>query len=426
MMKLIFKYIYILLLLQTTACVLYAQTNNDDLLGRASRAAQGGKYAEAKEIVMQVLTTDSLRTDALVMLANLNFWEGNNEIALQWIEKANEQKPRDDEFYSTYMNILLANKKFNELIAITDKAVIDIYRDELNLLQKRMIAYNQLANYEQAYESYKRTNDKATKQNPAIQALLAETLEQLQKSSINASYSIDMFNNASAQHLASVGYNYKPNKNTYGISINYANRFGMSDFQIETTNYLYVTDRQYIYANFGHGTNYKLFPQYRIGLEYYFPISKLIESSLGGRYLHYYNADNDPLNTIKRDVFIATGHLGAYIGEGWLAVRPFWVIKKDMQSLSLSLKYRKYGKSVGDFLGAELLVGNSPDDMYSISQSGFNELTSYKLRFEKSWRLNPSSDLIFAPAYGYEQYVLGTSKAFRSRFVIDIAYRLKF
>lgn len=425
-MRLIFKFIYILFLLQATAIVVHAQTNNDDLLAKASRAAQNGKYTEAKEIVMQVLATDSLRTDALVMIANLNFWEGNNEIALQWIEKANEQKPRDDEFYSSYMNILLVNKKYVELIATADKAVTDIYRDELNLLQKRMIAYNQLGNYEQAYESYKNTNNKTTQQHPAIQALLVETVEHLHKSSINASYSIDMFSNASAQHLASVGYNYKPNKNTYGISVNYANRFNMSDVQIETTNYLYVSDRQYIYANFGHGINYKLFPQYRIGLEYYFPISKLIESSVGGRYLHYFNEDNDPFNTIKKDVFIVTGHLGVYVGEGWLAVRPFWVIKKDMQSLSMSLKYRKYGKSIGDFWGIELLAGNSPDDMYSISQSGFNELTSYKIRLEKSWRLSPSSDLIIAPAYGYEQNAVGQTTAFRSRFVFDIAYRFKF
>ena len=422
-----FKYIVAFMFLLFTSA-LPAQVDNDALLARASRAAQSANYAEAQTIVLQVLAVDSVRTDALVMMANLNFWSGENEKALLWIEKANIQQPRDDDFYSSYMNILIANKKFSELLLIAERAKNDVYRDALNLLQKRMIAYNELGKYEQTYEAYKSTDDKEVKQQPAIQGLVAIALEQLQKSALTIGYSIDMFSkNAGPQHLASVGYSYKPNRNTYGVGVNYANRFGLNDLQVETTNYLYVADRHYIYANFGMGLNYTLFPQHRIGLEYYFPISAKLESSVGGRYLHYYNVDNDPHNTEKRDVFIVTGHLGGYIGEGWLAFRPFWVIKKDMQSLSMSLKYRKYGKTVRDFWGVELLAGNSPDDMYSTTtESGFNELSSYKIRIEKSWRLNQSSDLLLAAAYGYEQFVVPGGSEFRSRLAIDVSYRIKF
>lgn len=415
------KHISYILLLLTFTLSAVSQQNNDSILAQASKLAQAKNYAQAKEMVLRVVDNDSMRTDAVVMVANLDFWSGNNEGALTWIEKAKNKNAKDEDFYTAYMNILLVNKKYAELLLVTESAKTDGYKNEVNLLQKKMLAHQQLgkSNMEKVYESYKEIKDNSVKQNPAIQSILSETLKEIQKNTITANYSIDMFSNRSAQHLASIGTNTKSKINSFGLNINYANRFNQSDLQIETTNYLHINKLNYIYFNYGYGVNNNLFPKHRFGLEYYFPIAEKIETSLGGRYMNY-------INVIDNEVYIVTGHLGTYIGDGWIGLRPFWVIKKNMQSLSFSLKYRKYGESTRKYWGAELMVGNSPDDMYSISQSGFNDLTSYKIRLEKSWMLGPNSDLVFAPAYGYEEYALGPTTKFRSRFVLDFIYRFNF
>lgn len=411
-----FKFLILFCLFHTVVMVSTAQVNNDSLLSSASLLAKNGDYNKAKDIVYAVVRNDSTRSDALVMLANLNFWTGENKSALYWIDKASSMKATDSDFYTSYLNILLANKKYTQLLEVADKSVADGYSDQLNLMQKSLIALQQLGNYTKALELYNSITDESIKLHPSVLAIIDKMNDQIHKKSLVINYSIDVFSNANPQHLAGIAYAYKPKRNSYGFGVNYANRFSQSDVQVETTNYLYLSDSRYVYTNYGFGINSTLFPRHRAGLEYYFPVTDKLESSLGGRYLTYSSISDNK-------VYILTGHLGGYIGKGWMALRPFWVIKDDLQSLTVSLKYRKYGKRSRDFSGIELLVGNSPDDMYSISQSGFNNLKSYKIRFERSWRIDSKSDLIIAPAYSYEQFARGLLIDFRSRFGMEFSYR---
>jgi YaiO family outer membrane protein len=415
MNKIIYCIVTFLMLLPIQIFV-NAQVNNDSLLSVASAMAANKKYDEAKLLVHKVVATDSSRSDALVLLANLNFWTGANDSALHWIEKANHLQANDDDFYTTFLNVLLVNKQYDRLLQIAVYAASDGYSDKFNWLQKQLIAYDHLMNYSKALQLYNAFTDESIKYHPAILAIVDRIADKFRSRSMLLTYSIDVFSNTNPQHLVGLGYNFHRQKNTYGLALNYANRFSKSDFQLETTNYLYLSDNRYVYANYGFGFNQSLFPRHRAGLEYYFPIKKILESSLGVRYLFYSGVTNS-------SVYIFTGHLGSYIGKGWLAFRPFWVINNDLQSLTLSLKYRKYGNRLRDFWGVELLAGNSPDDMYSISQSGFNSLRSYKIRFEKSWRINSYSDFIIAPAYSYEQVANGQHLNFRSRVELEFAYR---
>lgn len=398
---------------------IYAQQNNDSLLSVVAGLAQEGDYVQANEIALRVMQSDSTRTDALVVIANLNFWMSKNDSALIWIQKADSLKATDDDFYSSYLNILLVNKDYEQLLKIAQRAHADNYSNAVNLLQKQLVAYQGLLKYKEAIELYDAHEDENAKEDHAVKALIEEILLKFQNNLISINYSIDMFSNRDPQHLLSFDFSYKPKINTHGFTINYASRFGLADLQVETTNYIYLASRHYMYLNYGLGVNAVLFPRHRIGLEYYFPISKFIEASLGSRFLSY-------SNTISEKVYILTGHLGGYVGDGWIGLRPFWVIKKDIQAFSVSLKYKHYGKSKFDYWGAELLVGNSPDDMYSITQSGFNDLQSYRARFEKSWMIDKTSSLFFAPSFGIEQYVQGVDALYRSRFTFDFGYRYKF
>lgn len=410
------RIVLLMLLLLPVDLSAQVKVNNDSLLSYASSLARNGNYTEARDMVLAVARNDSSRTDALLMLANLNLWMGDAKTALTWIEKAAGRNASGPEFYSGYFNILVANAMYSELLTQIDKAIANGYTDELNLIQKKMLAHQELGNYSEAMALYYGITNERIKQHPSVVTQVDKMLDMLDKKSWILHYNFDLFSNTNPQHFVSVGYLRKPTRNSFGINLNYANRFSLSDFQLDATAYLYVAKSRYFYVNYGVGINNSLFPRHRSGVEYYFPLSTKTEASLGGRYMTY-------TSIVTSNVYILTGHLGRYIGKGWIAARPFWVINDQLQSFSLSMKYRHYGARLRDFWGLELVVGNSPDDMYSISQNGFNNLKSYKLRFEKSWRIDSNSDLVFAPAYSYEQFAKASIVDFRSRFGVEFNYR---
>jgi len=170
-----------------------------------------------------------------------------------------------------------------------------------------------------------------------------------------------------------------------------------------------------MYLNYGFAFGNLLFPRHRLGFEYYVPLTHKTEVSLGGRYMNYPNSG----------VLILTGHMGRYIGKSWLSLRPFYVFttQSNKQSISLIGNYRLYSKNELDFWGLELGFGNSPDDRYSISQTGgFNQLTAYKIKIEKSLRLSQVSDLRIGIGYAREEFF---TNQFRNRYTVEMGYKLR-
>jgi YaiO family outer membrane protein len=84
-----------------------------------------------------------------------------------------------------------------------------------------------------------------------------------------------------------------------------------------------------------------------------------------------------------------------------------------------------YKRQELDYWGIELGFGNSPDDIYSTSQNGFNQLKAYKVKVEKNLMISRISDLHLALGYSREEY--GTSSTqFRNRFTAELGYKIRF
>lgn len=235
------------------------------------------------------------------------------------------------------------------------------------------------------------------------------------KNVISAYYTIDLFDKIfSPQHLASLGYSFPVYDNTLGFRINYANRFGLNDFQLETDFYLKFKNKQYLYLNYGYAFNASLFPEHRIGIEYYFPVTPKTDASIGGRFLKY----------TFSDVYIATGHIGHYFGNSHLSLRPYYVLKMPNAESSISLlaNYKIFERNELNYWGIELGYGNSPDDSYSTSPAQFSQLSNYKIRLEKNLMINRTSDLHFVVGYSYEEYLLNM---FRNRFIFELGYKIR-
>ncbi|MFT3754300.1 MAG: YaiO family outer membrane beta-barrel protein [Paludibacter sp.] len=412
------KYPLLVIFLLTTLAVTKAQINIDSIFNRAIDLAKNQNYALAINNAQQALKYDAKRGDIMVFIANVYSWQTKNDSALLYIKEAQKINYRQDDFYEAWTNILLRSDKYSDLLATCNEALSNNYSNTEDIIRKKMIAYDALKRYDSGIGLIEQAENKKYLDSKPISELYTSMLLKRNTNVISAYYTLDMFDSGFApQHLASLGYSFAVDEHNLGFRLNYANRFGFNDVQLETDFYLKLRNKHYIYLNYGYAFNATLFPLHRFGAEYYFPLPDKFEASIGGRYLDYTNSN----------VFIATGHLGKYIAKSWIAIRPFYVYKTpaNNQSISMIANYRIFDKSELDYWGIELGFGNSPDDIYSTSQSGFNQLTAYKVKIEKNLMLSRTSDLHLALGYSREEY--GTlSTQFRNRFTTELGYKIRF
>lgn len=416
------KRIFLLSLFFCILCteLVNAQTNVDSLLNAAIQKAHQGKYEESINDANRALQTDSSRADIYVFTANVYSWSHKNDSALIFIEKAKDMKYLNDDFYSSYLNILLRSNNYQTLAKVGEEAEKNGYSNTKDLLAKQLIAYRETGEYEKGIKLAEQDKYKQFLANDTIDQLYTALLLDKRINRISVSYSLDMFDNVDPHHLVTIGYSRKISTyNTFAADIYYANRFSKNDFLIELNDYWTIYKKNYLQLGFGYASNANLFPRYRTGIEYFFMPADKWEASLGGRYMNYPNAAN-------KDVFIFTCSIGNYFGNNWLSIRPFYVLQNDLQSLSVVLKYRLYGKSPMNYWGIEAGVGNSPDDILTTSQSSFNELMSYHIKVEKNFKVNRISDFNIRLGYMYEQINQNATKQYRNRYMVEAGYKYRF
>lgn len=410
---------FVLLLFLSVSTTALSQANVDSVFNMAIENARAGKFDIALQKATKAYNADTCRADIVLYLANIYSWSDKKDSAFIFIRKAKEMNYINDDYYDSYLNILIRFKKYGNVIETCDEAEKAAYKNKLNLLTKRLVAYNELDDFNAGLTLINDTLNKEFLRDEAVDALHTELLLKQRFRTFTANYTLDLFDAIAPQHLASIGLAFEENKNSLGVNLNYASRFAKTDVQIESTAYWVFPTENYWYLNYGYAFNASLFPRHRIGLEYYFKLHPKWEASLGGRYLFYPYA-------VNRNIVILTGHVGTYFSKSWVALRPFFVANQKMKSLSVSLKYRLYGNSTQDFWGAEFGFGNSPDDMASTSQSSFNELMSFRYKLEKSFKINRISSVFVGMSYIYEQIYQGAEVKNRNRYSFDVGYKYRF
>ncbi|MFA5045639.1 MAG: YaiO family outer membrane beta-barrel protein [Paludibacter sp.] len=391
-----------------------AQINTDSIFSEAIVCSKNQQYVQAVETAKKALQTDHIRGDIMVFIANVYSWQEMNDSALIYIRNAQKVNYQQADFFESWTNILLRSHQYNALLQSCTEAEKYNYSPE-DILKKRLIAYTELATYNDGIILAELPENKKYIISEPIKSLYSNLLIKRNTNIISANYNLDFFDSGLPQHLGSLGYSFRIGKQTLGLRTNYANRFNRNDVQLETDLYFQLNHKQYVYFNYGYAFANSLFPQHRVGFEYYIPLKFISEISVGGRYMIYPTSQ----------VLILTGHLEKYIGKNWLALRPFYVITAhtNTQSFSLIGNYRFYNNNGLNYWGLELSWGNSPDDRYSISQNGgFSQLTAYKLKVEKSLMLNRISDLRIGMGYAREEFF---TNQFRNRYTIELGYKLR-
>lgn len=398
---------------------LQAQQNVDSIFNKAIALSRNNEFNKAILEANKALQADNKRADIYVFTANVLSWKNNNDSAMLLLNNARKLNYLNDEFYDAALNILMRAEKNDSLLKVCDEAEKQGYKDSKNLILKRLIAFENKKDYEKIITVLAKDENTKYLDDKAIADILNRAKEKNSYQIIAVDYTMDIFQKTPVHHYFATSYTTKVKSLSTTVGLNYANRYGKNDVQVEYTGYKTLASKNYWYLNYGYAFGNLLFPKHRAGLEYYFKLNPHWDASLGGRYLNY------PLATDK-NIWILTGNIGAYIKNSWVTLRPFYVIKDSNKSLSFSTKYRLYDENPSNFWGVEFGFGNSPDDSYTMSQGEFNQLMSYRIKMEKNTLLSDKSQLFLAAGLVFEEFYVNNIIEKRNRFIIDLGYRFKF
>lgn len=392
---------------------LFAQTNTDSLFMVAIEQSRAEDYNSAIVNAKKVLEIHPDRADVAVFIANVYAWDRNYNLAKFYINTAYDLKPRSEILYDSWLNIVLWNAEYEQVLRTADIAEENKYPNRYNVLLKRLIAYKYLNQFDAAADLFKDGKNKDLIDSTHIKSLARELILKSKKHTATFYYSIDFFNNndPKPQHLAYIDYSFRIKKNTLVFRLNYANRFNENGLQLEADYYQLLKKSKYLYFNYGASIYNDLFPKHRAGAEFYFPLKRNFEASVGARYLNFPDIN----------VYTLTGHISKYVSYYWIAFRPYFSYQKNSNSISLVANARRYGKTTLSYWGIELGYGNSPDERYILDPSGdYFNLDSYRIKLEKNIMIGKADDLKVSFGFAYEETV---KDQFRPRYTIEIIYK---
>jgi YaiO family outer membrane protein len=395
-----------------------AQINTDSIYNMAITYSNNQQYNLAINEAKKALNYHTDRGKILVFIAKVYSWDNKNDSALVYIELAKKSGYHHDDFYAVKADILLLDHQYKRLLMCCDEAENENYSNKEDIFRKRLVAYTELENYDNAIKLIEEPQNKRYLGLTKINDLYSYLLFKRNVNIISADYSLNVFDNSYIpQHVASLAYSLKSGDNKYGIGANYINKFGLNYFQLETADYLKLRNEQYLYFNYGYASNTSLFPQHKIGFEYDFTLPYEIETSFGGRFMNY--------QRLNSNVFVVTAHIDKYLNENWVAIRPYFIYNYSTKRKSFSMtgNYRLFNENELDYWGAEIDYGNSPDDLYSITQpGGFNQLSAYTIKLERNLRLNRTSDLHIGLSYSNQEL---SFYDYKNRLTIGLGYKIR-
>jgi YaiO family outer membrane protein len=239
---------------------------------------------------------------------------------------------------------------------------------------------------------------------------LETAISRKKKNAISASYlNISTADpGESPTHYGYVEYLRKLKKSTIIGRANIGNRYGETEGQLEADFY-HTFKKGYMYANAGASNGEFIFPQAKLGAEYYFAPQRQFDFSFGARYMHF---EDD-------DVVLLTGQAGYRFGEYTLAYRPYYDVNNTLFSHVLSLQ--KYNETKENLLRLELQYGNVPY-LYIYSNST-EPLTAYRAGIQYQHRFGDSFFIRPIFLYEYEEYI---PDSYRNKFNCQIIFTKRF
>ncbi|MBC7557484.1 MAG: YaiO family outer membrane beta-barrel protein [Chryseobacterium sp.] len=406
-----------LLTLLFISCQVFSQEkpNLDDLFLKAKDLAHSEQRQEALAICEQIIAGDSLYYDAYVLKGRIYAWDKKwDKSRVIFDEVINKKKYADA--YDGKLDVEIWTSNFREALKIADEALL-IYPHNTVFLLKKAKASNSLKEYD-ASISILNELLAVDSQNKEALDLLEKVKALNTKNYIGIDSGIDVFSSIyKSQYLTSLEYKRITKYGSFIPRANIANRFEKTGLQYEIDLYPKLSKGYSLYLNYGYSTS-TLFPEHRMGAEFYKGLRNGYETSLGLR----------DLIINQKAILIYTGSLSKYYGNYLFSLRPFVTPRSNGISSSLHFIAKKYLNDNLDYFMADLSAGSSLDGQQLLFFTDQKKATYYKsqkigLNYVKSLKLLYEYKLGFA---GERMEVPFKSGDYIYAFGIDLAVKRKF
>jgi YaiO family outer membrane protein len=384
-----------------------SHANVDENFKKARELVFNGQRKEAIILCEHILADYPKYDDVRLFLSRIHAWEKHFDESRTILKEI--ENPNKDEVIELQLDIELWSKNYNAVIIIADRGLNNSPNNE-SFLYKKALAQKNLNNTQGAGETINMllnlnpSNKKAISMSNLIN--YAGMIN-----AVSANYNISLFDsNFDPWHLSNIELSRKLGFGSLIFRVNYASRFQKNGYQFETDSYIRFFDGMYSYFNFGYSPT-DLFPDFRFGIEPYFKLPFAMEISFGYRYLLFGD----------KGVNLYTGHLGKYLGNYWISLRPFFTPKTDRTDFSGILIIRRYFSDSDNYISLQGGLGFAPSN--EPNNSEFLNTDSKKIGLEYQTTLTKYLILKTAAQYSNEEYY---PQKWRKNYELKIGLKRRF
>lgn len=382
----------------------------DVLLAEARKLILYDKYIEGRKIAFRALSNYPDYADILILVGRSYAWEGKNDSASIYLERAIIASPDYVDGYSAYLDNLSWAEQYDKADAVLAKArknLGDPLPNELRYKESRLLYYKE--EYNAAYDIAEDLFKKKYKNDELLDFM--QTLQRYRRNNaVGVTYDYDTFEGDISPWNTFSFYARTRTKLTGTLigRMTQSSRFEDKGTLFELDAYPSLGKKMYAYMNIG-GSSASFFPEFRVGASIYYNLPKAWEIDGGFRYLQF-----------SETTTIYTASVGKYVGNWWFNLRGN-LIPGTGNSLgtSANLQARYYFKTGEDFFSVQLSSGVSPDEE---TRDPTQLLNSYRARIGYQ-QLVTQRFMVYAFS-GYSQDELGPDR-FRNNlnFSLGVEYR---
>jgi YaiO family outer membrane protein len=361
--------------LQQSVCA--QRQNADSLFMVARQAANSGNREVALRTCQAIVKDYPDYCDARLLMARIYLWNKEYDLARPQIKMVMDAKPNYFDVWDAQTDLSLWSADYASCLNECERG-LSLFHSNKQLLLKKAQAYNGL----QKPELENETLDlllAVDPQNEVALKMQKSLRDRLLKNRLSISYSYDYYQNRVLEpwQMLYLQYSRKVPAGTLVGRFNYAKRFGIDGMQGEADVYFKISNWNYGYLNVGY-SNQSIFPQLRLGGEFYQKLPSAFEASLGVRYLDYKTSD----------VVLYTAYLGKYMSSWWLSGRAYFKLESNT-SVTALLQARYYIATRDDYWGIRFNYGISPDERTNaLSAVAVVSLKSSGVRLEYSRQID--------------------------------------
>ncbi|SFT49663.1 outer membrane protein, YaiO family [Algoriphagus locisalis] len=383
----------------------------DVLLVDARTLILDGNYLEGRKIAFRALSQYPDYADILILVGRSYAWEGKNDSASIYLERAIIASPDYEDGYSAYLDNLSWAEQYDKADTVLAKARQNFgtpLPEGLRYKESRLLYYKE--DYNAAYDIAEDLFEKKYKNEDLLDYM--QTLQRLRRNNaVGMTYDYDSFE-GDLTPWNTFSFYARTRTNLTGTLIarvTQSSRFDDNGMLFELDAYPSLGKKAYAYVNVG-GSSASFFPDFRLGASVYYNLPKAWEVEGGFRYLQFAEA-----------TYIYTASVGKYVGNWWFNLRGN-LIPGTGNSLGTSgnLQARYYFKTGEDFFSMQLSTGVSPDEE---TRDPTQLLNSYRARAGYQQLL---TDRFMVYAFtGYSRDELGPDR-FRNNFNFSLGVEYRF